>query len=54
VERTPGPTPAMMAMGFDMLVRCEATVNRRVVGCINLKSKGLLPVCSSRTLLFSN
>ena len=32
--RTPGPTPAMMAIGFDIVGRCEAIEKRRVVGCI--------------------
>lgn len=32
--RTPGPTPAMMAMGFDMLVMWDAMEKRRVVGCM--------------------
>lgn len=35
-DRTPGPTPAMMAMGMlDMVLKWETTERRRVVGCMN-------------------
>jgi len=31
-ERTPGPTPAMIAMDLDMVLRCDETDKRREVG----------------------
>ena len=35
-DRTPGPTPAMMAIGMlDMVLKWETTERRRVVGCMN-------------------
>ena len=35
-NRTPGPTPAMMAIGWlDMVLKWEMTERRRVVGCMN-------------------
>ena len=46
-ECTPGPTPAMMAMYLvDMVLRCETTEKRRVVGRMKCRWswKGLTPV----------
>ena len=35
VGLTPGPTPAMIAIGFDILLdSCDVIENNRVVGCI--------------------
>ena len=35
-DRTPGPTPAMMAIGWlDIVLKWETTERRRVVGCMN-------------------
>ena len=31
---TPGPTPAMMAMGLDMVLRWDVREKSRVVGCM--------------------
>ena len=33
-ERTPGPAPAMMAMGLDIADNWEVRANRRLVGCM--------------------
>lgn len=42
--RTPGPTPAIMAMGLavDILDRWDAREKRRAVGCISMMPRELI------------
>lgn len=37
--RTPGPTPAMMAMGLDMMLRWDAVEKSREVAFIGLRRR---------------
>jgi len=42
--RTPGPTPAMMAKGLDMVLRLDATENSREVAFMGLRRRAEMEV----------
>lgn len=43
-RRTPGPTPAMMAKGLDMVLRLDATENSREVAFMGLRRRAEMEV----------